>query len=165
MKTPRRTRLFWQKVRCGAEHECWPWLGYIAPNGRGMTFHRYVSMLCGRKAWILTHGEIPDGFCVNHRCDNGLCCNPAHMYLGTRADNMIDRWGKLAAGDRRHQLGRRRVVSDEQMVEVGRQHEQGATLVDLAKKFRVTAKTLGRRLKELREVRLSGGTKQRIELK
>jgi hypothetical protein len=27
---------------------------------------------------------------VLHRCDVKACCNPAHLYLGTRADNARD---------------------------------------------------------------------------
>lgn len=41
-------------------------------------------------AWVLTHGPIPDGFFVLHKCDNHPCCNPDHLFLGTQADNMTD---------------------------------------------------------------------------
>ena len=34
---------------------------------------------------------IPDGLSINHRCDNGLCVNPYHMYIGTAKDNSEDR--------------------------------------------------------------------------
>jgi hypothetical protein len=89
----RPNKPFWENVRVGAPGECWPWLGYKRPSGHGLTCYKSMPIHASRKAWILTKGEIRGGLCVNHRCDNAECCNPAHMYLGTRADNMRDYWG------------------------------------------------------------------------
>lgn len=41
-------------------------------------------------AWILANGQIPNGAVVRHGCDNPPCCNPAHLEIGTAADNVRD---------------------------------------------------------------------------
>jgi hypothetical protein len=43
-----------------------------------------------RLAWEINNGPIPEGMFVLHHCDNRLCCNPDHLYVGTKADNMRD---------------------------------------------------------------------------
>jgi hypothetical protein len=43
-----------------------------------------------RVAWEAHNGPVPDGLFVLHHCDNRLCCNPDHLYVGTKADNMRD---------------------------------------------------------------------------
>jgi len=41
-------------------------------------------------------GERKDAITVRHTCDNRICCNPAHLWLGTYRDNRLD----CAAKDR-----------------------------------------------------------------
>ena len=43
-----------------------------------------------RAAWRLFKGEIPAGLYVCHKCDEKLCANPDHLFLGTAVDNMQD---------------------------------------------------------------------------
>jgi hypothetical protein len=52
-------------------------------------------------AWELAYGPIPPGLHVLHRCDNKPCCNPAHLFLGTKADNHADMMTKGRHGNAR----------------------------------------------------------------
>jgi len=60
--------------------------GTIRVNGRMSKAHRV--------AWELEHGQIPDGLCILHRCDNRPCCNVDHLFIGTVDDNNKDRAAK-----------------------------------------------------------------------
>lgn len=68
---------------------CWEWATrggrprfWISPERGKVIAYRYV--------WELIHGPIPPGLEVCHTCDNGLCCRPDHLFVGTHAENMAD---------------------------------------------------------------------------
>lgn len=78
----------------GDPDACWIWQGSLTSKGYGQISDRARSIRAHRLAWELEHGEIPEGMQVCHRCDTPSCCNPAHLFLGTNAENQHDKRSK-----------------------------------------------------------------------
>lgn len=92
--TPR----FWSKVKQGSPGKCWPWTAAVTHNGYGKAAigpsNNRRCVRAHRFVWELLRGPIPQGLQVLHRCDNRLCCNPDHLFLGTNLDNVADKVAK-----------------------------------------------------------------------
>jgi len=136
MGRPRRPlgERLWSRVQ--KTPGCWLWTGFRV-NGYGQIGigggAKRQRMGAHRAAWILTHGEIPDGMCVLHRCDTPLCVRPDHLFLGTLADNNADAAakGRSASGERHG----RAVLKNDQVREIRRLHNEGVLGSDLARQF------------------------------
>jgi hypothetical protein len=111
-------------------------------------------VLASRKAWVLTNGPIRGALCVLHRCDNKLCCNPAHLYLGTRADNMIDRFQGTPANERGPR-GRSSVLTTEQLGRLYQMRRNGASLKECAAEFNIHIATVCRHVTTVRREKLA----------
>lgn len=84
----------WVKVGDGAE--CWNWQGSrnkVHWHGQWRNGDGEIE-LTHRAAWRLLRGELPKGAFVLHRCDNPICVNPSHLFIGSQSDNARDMWQK-----------------------------------------------------------------------
>lgn len=87
------------KVTRGADDQCWPWTGYVRPNGYGIQHVDEIPRQAHRVVFELLRGPIPDGMTLDHLCHDGRVCreaaacphrrcvNPAHMAVVTNSEN------------------------------------------------------------------------------
>ncbi len=82
------------------ENGCWEWTGaksggdgrekfkygYIRINGKSKRVHRVLYKLINKT-------DLKNQL-LCHRCDNPLCVNPEHLFVGTHKDNSDDMFSK-----------------------------------------------------------------------
>jgi hypothetical protein len=103
----------------------------MARGARHLKAHRF--------SYGLLRGEIPFGIYVCHHCDNRLCVNPDHLFLGTNQDNLADMRQKG-----RHIKGRqchRAKLSEADVINI---RQATGTHTEVAERFGVSAATIGR---------------------
>jgi hypothetical protein len=135
---------------------CWEWRHSRQPNsryGRLSLFGRVTTT--HRIAYTLFCGPIPTGLHVLHRCDNPPCCNPAHLFLGTHRENVLDSIRKGRRHAQRHprlvkllliRAYPKRIKLSPDSVRQIRQLAQTMSLRKLAVCFGVNHKTIHRAL-------------------
>lgn len=124
----------WARVERGKATDCWLWTGARGCQmGYGsLTFHakRYYAH---RVAYEFANGPIPAGSSVLHTCDNPICVNPAHLFLGDHKINAADmvRKGRETTPSAK--------LSPEQVVSIWRAVQRGERLAVLARQYAVTS--------------------------
>jgi hypothetical protein len=135
-----RPENFWRNVSRDISG-CWLWLSNRkSVGGYGILRVRGTQTMAHRYAYELTHGPIPEGLFVCHKCDVPACVNPDHLFLGTALDNTIDMIGK----GRSRFIGHSPRLSDDQVREVRRRYLRGAgpkpsNIPDLAIEYGMSA--------------------------
>lgn len=129
-----------------AENGCWNWTK--AKNGDG----RYGAMkvkcqgtsqkvLSHRATWMSNVGKIPENYCVCHSCDNTICCNPDHLFLGTQKDNVRDMIMKGRRADFRGEKSGRAVLNDMIVKNIRELRSQNLSINEISEKLNINRHT------------------------
>jgi hypothetical protein len=128
---------------------CWGWKGSIARGG-------YPVMSCRssigpdrghRASWFIHKGLIPEGLCVCHKCDNPICTNPDHLWIGTHKENNDDKMAKSRQSKLSppHKSGSQNGASklkEDQVIEIKKMLVEGKSAYSIAPLFDVSKQTI-----------------------
>ncbi len=151
---PRNTPdVIWSKIDRRTAKECWPWIGSVNKgkrnkepygrleiNGKGYYAHRVVFSLCNPGLIDLNAPDDPhEPKFVLHECDNTLCCNPRHLYLGDHDDNMRDKvirgrakiWGSSV-------LSPRAKLNTDQVRRIRKIHAEGLSISEICAEYKLS---------------------------
>ena len=92
------------------EAGCWVWAGARDAHGYGMLSINNNTRRAHRVAYEAFCEEIPQGMVICHSCDNPSCINPAHLRVGTQADNVADREARGRRDVKGEQIGTAKLV-------------------------------------------------------
>lgn len=141
---------FWSKVLFTANAEkCWEWNCSKRKGGYGYftitLLKKQVKLVSTRVSYFLTCKIDPVGFAILHKCDNPMCCNPEHLFIGTNKDNTQDMISKGRKADTSGVNNGTSKLDEFQVIEIRNLYNTKQFLQnELANKFNVSVSTIQR---------------------
>lgn len=134
-----------------AENDCWIWTGSVFRVSGYGAFRLEDGTWLAHRASFYLHGKgHPGDMFVCHHCDNRLCVNPDHLFLGTNRDNVDDMVTK--GRQCRHQprvdaaLSAKRValrkLNEKQVMEILERLDAGESRFDIAPDYKIHFDTI-----------------------
>lgn len=128
---------FWEKIDKRGPDECWPWMGALNQFGYGViSMHpenttRVVTRVMYERAYGV---ELTREQLVCHTCDNPICVNYAHLWVGDGSANQQD----CVAKGRHPTVGDK--LTDQDVLDLRAGYVAGATVAELAKRYDINFK-------------------------
>lgn len=147
---------FWGRVAIGEPDECWPWMrATFGDEGYGAVCYQSDTVGAHRMAYFLSHGmmKLPPDQCICHTCDYPPCCNPDHLWIGSKGDNYRDavskgRWHQNFKPGTKHPMAK---LTEAKVAEARALRASGKyTTAAIAKRFGVSGSTMSVALRGLK---------------
>lgn len=124
---------FYEKIKIN-ENGCWLWIG-CTNKKYGFLRFKNANMYAHRFCFEYIKNIPIEGKLVCHTCDNPLCVNPEHLFIGTHKDNMQDAVSKrrVAFGEKHYQnkLKKHDIEEIRKLVRCGMSQSQIAEIFDV----------------------------------
>lgn len=130
--TTKQIDRFWSRVHILTIGECWQWAGRVIRDRCGASRGRFTvgkhDYLASRITYLLSRNVDPEQLMVCHSCDNTLCCNPDHLWLGTRSQNNADRAQKKRSAPVHGEHNGNHKLTEQQVKEIRKSLESSEAL-------------------------------------
>ncbi len=137
----KRLRFYFEK-KVIKKDGCWDFKGAKIRGGYGTISVAGTNRAAHRISWWLHNGEIPRGLLVLHKCDNPICTNPEHLFLGTQRDNIKDCEIKNRRAPQYGENNPLSILNKEQVIEIRRLLENGAKNKEISERFKIATSTV-----------------------
>lgn len=152
--TANEVQRFLAKVDARDADECWPWTGgaisrrRTLPLGYGLLYREVGSpAYAHRISYALANASGLGELFACHTCDNSICCNPAHLFAGTPAENAAD----MVAKGRKPKVSPRPLTAEESR-RLADRVAAGQTITAVAEATGLSRDTVAAHVRKAREL-------------
>ena len=117
--------------------QCWSWNGTIDNDGYAILYCDKKHLKAHRVSYQLFKEAIPTGLFVLHQCDNRICTNPIHLFVGTARDNLLDMIKKGRRVAAKGEKASRAKLKNEDVLQIRSLLQQGLSFGKLSKRFNI----------------------------
>ncbi len=117
------------------ETKCWNWSKQLRKGSRPRCWFNGKFAVAARVSYEVFLGNFDENLLICHKCDNGLCVNPEHLFVGSYIDNKMDcvKKNRQACGEK---IGISKLKS-ENIPEIRNLRSQGLSQQAIADRFNV----------------------------